>query len=152
MSGFITIYNIDGEPVDEHLIHSLTQSLKFRGPDRQDIWVDGEIGMGHALFQTTNEAQYERQPSTLDEQVWITCSARIDDRESLVNKLGMKKQLNLAKTPDSDLILHSYKKWGEDYLDHLLGDFAFVIWDSRVEKLFCARDRFGMRQLYFAKE
>jgi asparagine synthase (glutamine-hydrolysing) len=152
MSGFITIYNINGEPVDEHLIHSLTQSLKFRGPDRQNVWVDDHIGMGHALFKTTFEAEYENQPTTIDNNTWITCSARIDDRENLVHKMGMKKEINLTKTPDSELILHAYRKWGEECLTHLLGDFAFVIWDKQKQKLFCARDRFGMRQLYFAQK
>ena len=87
MSGFITIYNTNGEPIDEQLIHSLTHTLKFRGPDRKKVWIDGNIGMGHTLFKTTFEAEYEKQPSTLDQNVWITCSARIDDRENLVKKL-----------------------------------------------------------------
>lgn len=151
MSGFITIYNTNNEPVQSRLLSSLVDSLKYRGPDKQKIWIDGPIGMGHALFQTTNEAQYENQPATLDREVWITCSARIDDRVNLVNKLGMKKEINLDKTPDSELILYAYRKWGEDCLEHLLGDFAFVIWDNRNKKVFCARDRFGMKQLYFSK-
>ncbi len=152
MSGFITIYNTNEEPVDEQLIQSLTHTLKFRGPDRKKVWMEDNIGMGHTLFKTTFEAEYENQPSTLDQNIWITCSARIDDRENLVKKLGISTQINLNKTPDSDLILHAYKKWGEDCLDHLLGDFAFVIWDKQREKLFCARDRFGTNQLYFAQK
>ena len=152
MSGFITIYNINGKPVDNHLIHSLTHTLRSRGPDQQKVWRDGNIGMGHALFKTTFEAEYENQPATIDNKVWITCSARIDDRENLINKMGMRKKINLNLTPDSDLILYAYRKWGENCLDHLLGDFAFVIWDKIEKKLFCARDRFGMRQLYFAKK
>lgn len=152
MSGFITIYNTNKESVDKQLLHSLTHTLKFRGPDRQKVWVDGNIGMGHALFKTTFEAEYENQPATIDNKVWITCSARIDDRENLVNKMGMNQSLDLSKTPDSELILHAYRKWGEECLTHLLGDFAFVIWDKDKQKLFCARDRFGMRQLYYAQK
>ncbi len=152
MSGFIAIYNTNKEPVDRSLLKRLTNSLKFRGPDQQKVWTDGEIGMGHALFKTTFEAKYENQPATLDNKVWITCSARIDDREHLVNKLGMKREINLQTTPDSELILHAYNKWGEDCLDHLLGDFAFVIWDTQQQKLFCARDRLGMRKLYYAQQ
>lgn len=149
MSGFVAIYNIDSQPVQPRLLSSLLESLKYRGPDKQKIWIDGSIGLGHALFKTTYEAEYENQPATIDNKVWITCSARIDDRENLVNKLGMKREIDLTKTPDSELILHAYRTWGEDCLKHLLGDFAFVIWDNRDKKLFCARDRFGMRQLYF---
>ena len=152
MSGFITIYNTDGEPVDEQLINSLTQTLKFRGPDQQKVWIDDNVGMGHALFKTTFEAEYENQPATIDNKVWITCCARIDDRDNLVNKMGLKQSLDLSKTPDSELILHAYRKWGEDCLEHLLGDFAFVIWDKTKQKLFCAKDRFGMRQLYYVQK
>lgn len=151
MSGFIAIYNTNDKPVQARLLTSIVESLKFRGPDKQKIWIDGSIGLGHALFQTTNEAKYERQPATLDSQVWITCSARIDDRKNLVNKLNMKKEINLDKTPDSELILHAYRKWGEDCLEHLLGDFAFAIWDNQNKKIFCARDRFGMKQLYYTQ-
>ena len=152
MSGFITIYNTDGKPVQPRLLSSLVESLRFRGPDKQKIWVDDNIGMGHALFKTTYEAEYENQPASIDNKVWITCSARIDDRENLINKMGMKKEINLNKTPDSELILHAYKKWGEACLDHLLGDFAFVIWDKEKQKLFCARDHFGMKKLYFSNK
>ena len=125
MSGFITIYNTDRKSVDKKLLNSLTQLLKFRGPDQQKIWVDGNIGMGLALFRTTDEAKYENQPATLDKQVWITCNARIDGRQNLVNKLGIKKEIDINKTSDSELILYAYRKWGEDCLVHLLGDFAF---------------------------
>ncbi len=152
MSGFIVIYNTDGEDVDKQLLGSLTQTLKFKGPDRQKVWVDGNIGMGHALFKTTYEAEYENQPASIDNEVWITCSARIDDRENLIGKLGMKKEITLSRTPDSELILYAYRKWGEECLEHLLGDFAFAIWDGRLKKLFCARDRFGMRQLYYVHQ
>lgn len=152
MSGFITIYNTDSKPVQPRLLSSLVESLKFRGPDKQKIWVDDNIGMGHALFKTTYEAEYENQPTTLDRQVWITCSARIDDRKNLINKLNIKNKINLNKTPDSNLILHAYKKWGEACLEHLLGDFAFVIWDTKNKKIFSARDHFGVRQLYYAQK
>lgn len=151
MSGFITIYNTNNEPVDKQLIHSLTNTLKIHGPDKQKVWLDSNIGMGHTLFKTTFEAEYENQPATLDNNIWITCSARIDDRENLVNKMEMKQKINLDLTPDSKLILYAYKKWGEACLNHLLGDFAFVIWDNTKQKIFCARDHFGTNQLYFAQ-
>ncbi len=149
MSGFITIYNINKKTVDKNLLHNLTQELVYRGPDRLSTWANNFIGMGHTLYQTTNEAQYERQPSTLDDKVWITCSARIDDRENLLNKLGMKNQINLDTTPDSHLILYAYKEWGEECLDYLLGDFSFILWDKEKEKIFAARDHFGVKQFYY---
>lgn len=152
MSGFIAIININGAPVDRDLLEKLTTSLHFKGPDKRQVWIDGSVGLGHTLFRTTDEAQYENQPASLDEQVWITGSIRIDGREELLNKLGLTNKIQLEHTPDSELILHAYRVWGEKCLEHLLGDFAFVIWDGRKRRLFCAKDRFGMRQLYYAQK
>lgn len=151
MSGFVAIVNTDGAPVDRDLLERLTDSLYFRGPDRRKVWIEGSVGFGHTLFKTTDEAEYEYQPSSLDGEVWITGSARIDARPELISKLGLQSEIRLDQTPDSDLILLAYRAWGEKCLDHLLGDFAFVIWDKRKQRLFCARDRFGMRQLYYAQ-
>ncbi len=150
MSGFITIYHTEKKPVQEKILSKLVHSLQHRGPDRQDMHIDGSLGMGHTLFRTTFEADYDTQPATLDDNVWITSSARIDDRKNLINKLGKRGEIALDKTPDHELILHAYNKWGEDCLEHLLGDFAFVIWDAKEKKIFCAKDRFGMRQLYYS--
>jgi asparagine synthase (glutamine-hydrolysing) len=66
----------------------------------------------------------------------ITANARIDAREDL-------------KLSDAELILNAYKKWGEACVNHLIGDFAFAIWDEREQRFFCARDHFGVKPFYF---
>ncbi len=152
MSGFIGIFNTDGAPVDSELLNRLTGSLTFRGPDAQAVWRQGPVGFGHTLFRTTWEARYERQPFTLDQQVWIVADARVDAREDLVRALGLDDPLPLAQTPDVELILRAYFKWGERCLDYLIGDFSFAIWDGRLGKLFCARDRFGVKLFYYARK
>ena len=75
----------------------------------------------------------------------ISADARIDYRGEVLAKLG----LDSNALSDAEIILQAYLRWGEDCLDHLLGDFAFAIWDPRERKLFCARDRFGMRPFYY---
>jgi asparagine synthase (glutamine-hydrolysing) len=151
LSGFIAIVDTSGAPIERKLLEALTDSLRCLGPDRQQVWTDGPVGLGHTLFRTTREAQYERQPASLDGKVWITGSIRVDGREALVAELGLDTPLSLESTPDSELVLHAYHTWGEQCLDHLLGDFAFALWDGHKKRLFCARDRFGMRQLYHAR-
>jgi len=151
LSGFIAIVNASAAPVDRKLLETLTTSLQCRGPDRRQVWADGPVGLGHTLFRTTREAQYENQPASLDGKVWITGCIRVDGRQALVEELGLDKPLSLDTTPDSELVLHAYRTWGERCLDHLLGDFAFALWDGHKRQLFCARDRFGMRQLYHAR-
>jgi len=151
MSGYVAVINTDGEPVDRDLLRRLTASLECRGPDHKDIWVDGNVGFGHALLKTSHEAEYEHQPGDLGAEWWITSSIRIDARGELVTNLGLQDRLKLNQTPDSDLVLYAYRQWQEKCTTHLLGDFSFAIWDKQQNKLFCARDRFGMRQLYYAQ-
>ncbi|HXB68844.1 MAG TPA: asparagine synthase-related protein [Candidatus Acidoferrales bacterium] len=153
MSGIAGIIHFDGRPADRGLIESMTASLAFRGPDGRHVWTGGSAALGHALHKTTFEAESERQPASLngqgvDAQVWITADARIDAREDLARELGLAPSA-LAR-PDCELILHAYARWGEACVDHLLGDFAFAIWDARSRKLFCARDHFGIKPFYYA--
>ncbi len=144
MSGIVGVVNIDGAPIDRDLLSRLTDYLSFRGPDATQIQINGNVGLGHTLLRTGGETQ--TQPITLDGEVWLTADARIDARHELVKKLG------LSTTPtDAELILHAYETWGEECVKHLLGDFAFVIWDSRRQTLFCARDHLGVRQLYYSQ-
>ena len=154
MSGFVAILNCDGSPCDVAVLRRLTDFLAFRGPDRREVWTDGPAGFGHALLRTAREAEHERQPFSLDQKVWIAADARVDGRKELVSGLahesgnGTPVPLNAS---DAELVLRAYLAWGEGCLDHLLGDFAFVIWDSSSQRLFTARDHFGVKPLFYAK-
>ena len=84
--------------------------------------------------------------------VWITADARIDARDELIRKLEANGSRGLRHAAtDADLILHAYRVWGTRCVDHLLGDFAFAIWDAMRKRLFCARDHFGVRPFYYAQ-
>ncbi len=153
MSGIVGIVNLDGAPVDRDLAHRLTDSITFRGPDARSVWIDGSVGLGHTLLRTTAEAAFEQQPLSLDDQVWITADARLDGRRELVAQLQARgaPRIDLNRTPDVALILHAYNIWGEECAHHLVGDFAFAIWDSRRRRLFCARDPLGLKLFYYAR-
>jgi asparagine synthase (glutamine-hydrolysing) len=139
----------DGAPVDRALLDRMTRSMAFRGPDGQGAWSLGSVGLGHTLLRTADESANERQPATLDGEVWIAADARIDRREDLVRELGLAR--DALTGPDCFLILHAYARWGEACVEHLVGDFAFAIWDGRERKLFCARDHFGVRPFFYAR-
>ncbi|HRV95311.1 MAG TPA: asparagine synthase-related protein [Anaerolineae bacterium] len=151
MSGLVGMINLDGAPIDRTLLQQLTQAIAYRGPDRQEIWCDGPVGLGHTLLRTTYESLHERQPCSLDGQVWITADARIDGRSELIKKLNAKGCQVTESSPDVDLILSAYRVWGSQCVDYLLGDFAFAIWDSGRQQLFCARDHFGVKPFYYAQ-
>ncbi len=152
MSGIVGIVHFDGAPIDCHLLGQLTASLAFRGPDAQEIWIDGHVGFGHTLLKTTDESEHERQPFTLDGKLWIVADARVDARGSLVSQLRAHGHQNLSRdATDVELILRTYQTWGESCVEHLLGDFAFAIWDSPRQRLFCARDHLGVKPFFYAR-
>jgi asparagine synthase (glutamine-hydrolysing) len=150
MSGIVGICHLDGAPVNRALLQQMTHSLAFRGPDSEEFWIDGPVGFGHALLRTTDEAKYERQPFTLDGQVWIVADARVDARRDLIAKLKAQGQTATLDVPDVELILRAYLAWGEACVENLLGDFAFGIWDAPRRRLFCARDHMGVKPFYYA--
>ncbi|HEV2388545.1 MAG TPA: asparagine synthase-related protein [Candidatus Acidoferrales bacterium] len=150
MSGIAGIVNLDGAPVDRDLLERMASSVAYRGPDASEVWTRGPTGFVHTSFRTTFEAQRERQPMSLDGEVWITADARIDGREDLLAELRGHGCTCSPDATDPELILHAYAVWRERSVEHLIGDFAFAIWDHRERKLFCARDHFGVKPFFYA--
>ena len=126
MSGISGIYNTDGRPVDGKALDRMVGALAHRGPDGRGAWFEGPCGLGHRLFHETPESLHEQQPCIdIDRQLVLTADARIDNREDLLRQLELASQDPLLVS-DSRLILLAYARWGEDCVDHLLGDFAFA--------------------------
>ena len=150
MSGIAGMVNLDGAPADRSILVRLMESLTFRGPDGQGIWIEGVAGLGHTLLKTTDESDGEHQPLTVDGQVWIVADARIDARRDLIAELRARGHELAADVPDVELILRAYCVWQEECVEHLLGDFAFGIWDAPRRRLFCARDHMGVKPFFYA--
>jgi len=149
MSAITGIYSIDDYHVDRTRLESMLHSLAHRGADRVGLWVDRKIGIGHRLLETTLESRNERLPFvTNGGSLAITADARIDNRDELITSLHMNDRPQV-EIGDGEIILRAYEKWGESAPQKLLGDFAFAIWDGHRQKLFCARDHFGVKQLYY---
>jgi asparagine synthase (glutamine-hydrolysing) len=151
VSGIVGIVNFDRAPLDAILLRDMTQSMAFRGPDVQQTWADSYVGLGHAMLRTTFEMANEQQPCSLEGQVWITADARIDARKELIRDLEAKGCSRLSGATDTELILYAYRTWDTNCVHHLLGDFVFAIWDIPRQRLFCARDHFGVRPFYYAE-
>jgi asparagine synthase (glutamine-hydrolysing) len=151
LSGIVGIFERDGKPADRALLRALTHFLSFCGPDAREVWSQGPIGLGHTLLRTTREQLMDRQPASLNGNLWITADARVDCRIELETELKNAEQKIQGRATDSELILHAYAAWGEECVHHLRGDFAFAIWDARRKTLFCARDHFGIKPFYYAE-
>jgi asparagine synthase (glutamine-hydrolysing) len=151
MSGIVGIVSGDGAPVDRELLGGMTDALTFRGPDGRSVWCEANVGFGHTRLSTTEEAVCEQQPCTLDGRAWIVADARIDARAELTRALADRGRPPLDGVDDARLILHAYAAWGESCVEHLLGDFAFAIWDKAARRLFCARDQFGVKPFFYSQ-
>lgn len=148
MSGILGLWRLDGAPVRKGELNDMASPMRRRGPEGVHIWRDGPVGLGHTLLATTPEAALEPLPLIHEESgVTITADARLDNRDSLFEKLDLAEERTAIG--DGELILQSYLKWGNKCLEHLLGDFAFVIWDNRKQEIFCARDHLGLKQILY---
>ncbi len=150
MSGIVALFQRNGAPVDLALLHSMNEAQRFRGPDGEETWHEGPVGLGHTLHKTTLEAEREVSPTNLDGRLFITADARIDARDELCEQLRGRGIHVRTDLPDPELLLHAYDAWGEDFLQHVLGDFSFALWDAPNHKLVCAVDQLGVKPLFYA--
>jgi asparagine synthase (glutamine-hydrolysing) len=127
----------------------MTEAAAYRGPDGLRTWTGETAHLAHLALDITAEDARETQPLVADDQV-LVADARIDNRSALRRSLS-----DLLRSPDptdADLVLAAYRRWGTDGPAHLLGDFAFAVWDNDAQRLFAARDPMGMRSLYYRAE
>lgn len=145
MSGIVAVFDRTGR-LDGSRIDDMLAAIDHRGPDGNGAWRDGSVAIGHQRLQSTPESANETQPRTRDGIV-VAADARLDNRSELRGALDLDG--GERPVPDSRLILAAYREWGTDCVEKLVGVFAFVIWDSRSETLFCGRDHFGVKPLYY---
>ena len=152
MSGICGIVNFDGEPVDPDLLHRMAQAAAYRGPDGIHYHIDGNVGFAHLALHTTPESTREHQPMVNRRgDLILVADARIDNRADLIGTLTSEGSIQEKEPTDADLILAAYECWGEGCPRHLIGDFAFVIWDASCRTLYSARDPLGIRPLFYCK-
>jgi asparagine synthase (glutamine-hydrolysing) len=149
VSGVAAVYERSGAPADVALITAMLARLRRRGPDRSAQHADGSVALAHAMLATTPEDAIDRQPlRSRTRQAWIVADARVDNRREL-EALRAAAGEPAGEVSDAELLLWAYQRWGEACPSRIVGDFAFVIWDAERRCLFCARDRLGVRQLYY---
>lgn len=149
MSAIAGIYHLNDEPINlEHGRRIMKDLEKYPANDIQ-TWHSEKVFFGCHAQWITPESVGEKLPYyDSQRRLAITADAIIDNRDELFEKLQIKKEKR-KKMTDSELILHSYEKWEDEAPSFLVGDFAFMIWDERKQKLFGARDFSGSRTLYY---
>ncbi|MEC5424048.1 asparagine synthase-related protein [Virgibacillus sp. C22-A2] len=149
MSAITGIFHINKESVSHEHSKLMMNSLQQYPSDDIKTWNNKYIFLGcHAQWITPESLGEELPYYDYERQLAITADAIIDNRDDLFDRLQVDRGRRKVM-PDSQLILLAYYKWGEATPIHLHGDFAFMIWDERNQKLFGARDFSGSRTLYF---
>jgi asparagine synthase (glutamine-hydrolysing) len=149
MSGIFGIWHMDGRPLDPTALAKMAESMQHRGPDGIETWSRLSLGLGHCTMYSTPESLEERQPLVgADPEIVVTADMRLDNRDELISILGFGRD-SQPTIADADLLRMAYLRWGERCAEHVLGDFAFAIWDPQRRELLCVRDHFGVRPLYY---
>ena len=149
MSAIAGVLSRRGAPRRPGEIDRMLSVMASRGPDGTYTWVNDAITLGHGALHATPESVNEVMP-LVDRATGnvIVADVRLDNRDELIGALRLDG-VATAEIGDGRLLLDAYRKWGEDCVDHLLGDFAFAIWDERRRQLFLARDPFGAKPLTY---
>jgi asparagine synthase (glutamine-hydrolysing) len=149
MSALAGVWRFDGKPgVDDDCARMLA-AQQIYGPHDERQWSNGTLAMGRRLFRLVPEDIHDRQPlHSRDGRLTLVADVRLDNREELAAQLGLSSS-SAQQLCDAALLLEALDRWGEDALTRLVGDFAFVLWDSPAQRLLLARDFLGQRPLHY---
>ncbi len=149
MCGITGIYNFKKKLVDKKLLEKMTQVISHRGPDNQGVFVDQNVGLGYRRLSIIDTKE-QKQPilHTKDKMYWISFNGEIYNYLAIKEELLKKKHIFYTKT-DTEVVLHAYQEYGDECVKLFNGMFAFAIFDKAKNKLFIARDRLGIKSLYY---
>src|SRR5437660_922543 len=150
MCGIVAMFSEHGSVTAESLQRA-TRSLHHRGPDGQRYWIapDCRVGLGHARLSIIDLTTGDQPIANEDERIRIIVNGEFYGYESIQRELE-KAGHRLRTRSDSEIALHLYEDLGAQCLHRLRGEFAFVLWDERNRTMFAARDRFGIKPLFYA--
>jgi asparagine synthase (glutamine-hydrolysing) len=152
MCGIAGILNLSSGRITNihHSIKVMNFLLRHRGPDGEGIWIhpDENIGFGHRRLSIIDLTPAAAQPMKDTKGNWIVFNGEIYNYIELREELGKE---NFSTTSDTEVILHAYARWGSACVNRFRGMFAFALWDEKQKKLFCARDRFGIKPFYYTQ-
>lgn len=150
MCGIAGKLNLDGQtPVEPELIQRMTDIIAHRGPDGAGKHLSGPVGLGHRRLSIIDLRPTGAQPMCNEmKNVWIVFNGEIYNYKELREEL-LAKGHKFTSTTDTEVIIHLYEECGESCVTSLRGMFAFAIWDERKKILFLARDRVGIKPLYY---
>jgi len=148
MCGITGVMQFKGARVEPETLRQMCAAMVHRGPDDEGIYTTGAVGIGMRRLSIVDLATGHQPLSNEDGTVWIVFNGEIYNHAALREKLQSLGHRYTTQS-DTETIVHLYEEYGADCVQHLRGMFAFAIWDSRRQRLFIARDRLGIKPLYY---
>jgi asparagine synthase (glutamine-hydrolysing) len=150
MCGICGVVSI-GEPVEFEHLRAMTQTLVHRGPDADGFHVDGDcrVGLGFRRLSIVDLDTGDQPMSNEDDSIWLVFNGEIYNHAAIRQRLEQRGHRYRSRC-DAEAVVHLYEEYGPDCVHHLRGMFAFAVWDSRERILVLARDRLGIKPLYYA--
>lgn len=148
MCGIAGILNFDRAPVSPVILRRMTDAIAHRGPDGEGHYIDGPLGLGHRRLAIIDLSPAGQQPMASGDYV-ISYNGEVYNFKELKVELESLGHQFHSKT-DTEVVIHAYLAWGECCVERFNGMFALAIWDRRRRELFLARDRYGIKPLYYA--
>ena len=146
MSGVVGTYLKDKKQTNA-VLNNLLEAQNYRAKDGNITIEIGKFGLG--LAYTRRLPEDPQKPKIFgNEEIYLSCDARIDNRDELIAALKIKKK----KTSEGELLLQAYLKWGVDFVSHIVGDFSVVIVDTKQNCLYAFRDHLGIKPLFFRQD
>ncbi len=152
MCGITGVYDfVAGKPVDGSLLARMTDIMVHRGPDGRGVFqaCANALGLAHRRLAIIDLVIGDQPMTNEDGSVWVVFNGEIYNYRELRAELQAKGHCFHTQS-DTEVLVHAYEEWAEDSPAHLNGIFAYALWDERRQRLFLARDHFGIKPLYYA--
>jgi asparagine synthase (glutamine-hydrolysing) len=151
MCGIVGTLNLSKQnPIEEASLRQMLGMIRHRGPDEFGIYIDSDVGLGSARLSIIDLVGGQQPITNEDKTLWMVFNGEIYNYVELRAELKARGHRFTTNT-DTEVVLHLYEDHGPACLDHLNGPFAIAIWDSQRHVLFMARDRVGIRPLFYAQ-
>src|SRR5438045_2655083 len=149
MCGICGILDLRTDRFPGEELESMSRVLRHRGPDDRGSFHSSQVALGFRRLSIVDLSRGHQPMCNEDRNVWIVFNGEIYNHAEL--RPGLEKRGHrFASNSDTETIVHLYEEYGDDCVSHLRGMFAFAIWDARRNRLFCARDRLGIKPFYYA--
>jgi len=145
--GIYGVFQLDGVPADPALMPAMGRVIFHRGPDDEGHHVDGPSAIGMRRLSIIDLSGGHQPLSNADGTLWLVCNGEIYNFRELRRELGALGH-RFKTASDSEVILHSYAHYGDEFIHRLNGMFGFALWDARRRRLIVARDRLGIKPIY----